>query len=57
MAEGRALTVSYTPMFYAVAALTGGLALAAVLVRVPAGDFAGVVTSPMLATMAATQES
>jgi MFS family permease len=56
MAEGRALTASYTPMFYAVAALTGGLALAAVLVRVPAGESAGVVTSPMLATVAATQE-
>jgi hypothetical protein len=36
MAEGRALTASYTPMFYALAALTGGLALAAAVVRVPA---------------------
>jgi hypothetical protein len=30
--------------------------LAAVLVRVPAGKLAGMVTSPMLATVAATQE-
>jgi MFS family permease len=56
MAEGHALTASYTPMFYALAALTAGLALAAVLVRVPAGKLAGMVTSPMLATVAATQE-
>jgi MFS family permease len=40
MAEGRALTTTYTPMFYALSALTGGLALAAVVVRVPQLDSA-----------------
>jgi MFS family permease len=36
MAEGRALTASYTSMFYAIAIVTGLLALAAFFVRIPA---------------------
>jgi hypothetical protein len=40
MAEGRAVTASYTSMFYALSVLTGGLALAAVFVRIPAGEVA-----------------
>jgi len=57
MAEGRALTGSYTPMFYAVSALTGGLALAACFVGIPAGDV--VITtaaSPSFSSVPATQE-
>ncbi|HET6324668.1 MAG TPA: MFS transporter [Planctomycetaceae bacterium] len=40
MAEGRAVTESYTSMFYAVAALTLVLALAAFFVRIPTFDVA-----------------
>jgi MFS family permease len=35
IAEGRALSDSYAPMFYAMSAMTAGLALAALFVRIP----------------------
>ncbi len=58
IAEGRALTATYTSMFYALAVLTGGLALAAIVVRIPslapAGNFSREAT---MATAAATQEA
>jgi hypothetical protein len=58
MAEGRALSTSYSPMFYVAAAATCALALAACFVRVPAVD---ATTSPLadarFASVAATQEA
>jgi MFS family permease len=57
MAEGRALTGSYAPMFYAVSALTGGLALAACFVRIPAGAVVKrTAVSPAFSAAPATQE-
>jgi hypothetical protein len=58
MAEGRALTQSYTSMFYAVAALTLALALAAFFVRIPTADVAGFSETkpPTLAAATATPE-
>jgi MFS family permease len=57
MAEGRALTGSYTPMFYAVSALTGGLALGAVLIRIPVGELGeSIETRAERASVPATQE-
>jgi MFS family permease len=54
MAESRALTASYTSMFYALAVLTGGLAVAAVVVRIPSLAGAGTVgREPAMATQEA----
>jgi MFS family permease len=58
MAEGRALSSSYSPMFYVAAATSGALALAACFVPVPS---LGATTRPIadapLASVAATQEA
>jgi hypothetical protein len=58
MAEGRALSTSYSPMFYVAAGATGALALAAYFVPVPS---LGATTRPIadapLASVAATQEA
>jgi MFS family permease len=57
MAEGRALSASYNPMFYAVATLTGGLAFAACFVRVPAGEIVKIeAAGPGFSAVPATQE-
>jgi predicted MFS family arabinose efflux permease len=58
MAEGRALTASYTSMFYALATLTGGLALAAIFVRIPSLDLAGrLERTPALASVPTAEEA
>jgi hypothetical protein len=57
MAEGRALSTSYSPMFYVAAATTGALALAACFVRVPEVDATTIpLADAPLASVAATQE-
>jgi MFS family permease len=56
MAEGRALTGSYAPMFYAASALTGGLALAACFVGTPGVVVKTTAASPALSAAPATQE-
>ena len=58
MAEGRALTASYSPMFYVAAVASGALALAACFVRVPAVDATtSTLANAPLASVAATQEA
>jgi MFS family permease len=58
MAEGRALTASYTSTFYGLAVLTGGLALAAIFVRIPSlAPATDLSREPALATVPTTQEA